>query len=426
MFEFASTCSFLPVAQSLLAQAAAEPEASTPFFQSGGFMFICLLALLFLSWFVGKTIANGLRMKEYSGRIAIILTTILISALLVGLKWPPSFGVDLKGGMNLIGSLNMEEFQELDPGGKPPEAKDLIPNLLKRVDPSGTREIMIRPLGSDKIEVTIPDVKSEEADAIWNRLAKAGHLQFRIVASRILPLHEKAMDQARTLSDSGSPSRIVEESDGSGGKKIIARWYALAREDVEGQVQPGELLAFKFVPSRDHLVRDSRTNQIIDMENIDVGVNPDEMGMMLARYCERNRINPQILMMEPEGDDTNVEGKHISQVRSDMDEYGRPCISFNMNTEGGQKMGLFTQLNKPDNSGKRLMGIVLDGQLHTAPSIEEPIYDRGRITGSFTQKEVTDVIINLRSGKLEVALNKNPISKQYIESSLGEELKQLC
>ncbi len=153
-------------------------------------------------------------------------------------------------------------------------------------------------------------------------------------------------------------------------------------------------------------------------------MDPEQAGKMLARWCEKNNVNPQILMMEPEGDDTNVEGRHIAQVRSDMDEYGRPCISFNMNTEGGQRMGLFTQLNKPDNSGRRLMGIVLDGQLHTAPSIEEPIFDRGRITGSFTQKEVDDVIINLRSGKLEVALNKNPISKQYIESNLGEELKQ--
>ena len=125
MFEFASNCDFLPVAKSLLAQAAAETETVTPFFKSGIFMFVCLLALLFLCWFVAKSIASGLRMKEYSGRIGVILTAIVLSALIVGLKWPPSFGVDLKGGMNLIGSLNMEEFRNLDPGGKPPEAKDL-------------------------------------------------------------------------------------------------------------------------------------------------------------------------------------------------------------------------------------------------------------------------------------------------------------
>lgn len=424
MFEFVANCDNLPAAMSLLAQAGDNMDVVTPWYKSGVFMFVCLLALLALCWFVAKSIAAGLRMNEYAGRIGIILTTILLSALVVGLKWPPTFGVDLKGGMNLIGSLNMEEFKNLDPGAKPPEAKDLIPNLLKRVDPSGTREIMIRPLGKDKIEVTIPSVSSEEADAIWERLAKAGHLQFRIVASEALPLHAKAIQLARQLCEAGSQSRLVEEVQPDGTKKTIARWYGLARVDVEGQVRPGELLAFKFVPSRGNLVRDSRTNRIIDMESIDLGAKAEDAGMKFALWCQKNKVNPQILMMEPEGDDTNVEGRHIAQVRSDMDEYGRPCISFNMNTEGGQRMGLFTQLNKPDNSGKRLMGIVLDGQLHTAPSIEEPIFDRGRITGSFTQKEVNDIIINLRSGKLEVALNKNPISKQYIESNLGADLKR--
>jgi SecD/SecF fusion protein len=423
MFEFASNCNFLPAAHGLLAQAAAA-EAVTPWYQSGPFMFISLLVLLGLCWFVAKSIAASLRMPEYSGRIGVILITILVSALIVVEKWPPTFGVDLKGGMNLIGSLNMEEFKSLDPGAKPPEAKDLIPNLLKRVDPSGTREIMIRPLGTDKIEVTIPSVSSEEADAIWERLAKAGHLQFRIVASEALPLHAKAIQLARQLCEAGSQSRLVEEEDSNGNKKIVARWYGLAREDVEGQVEPGQLLAFKFVPSRGNLIRDSRTDRIIDMESIDLGMNAENAGIMFARWCQANKVNPQILLMEPEGDDTNVEGRHIAQVRSDMDEYGRPCISFTMSTEGGQRMGLFTSLNKPDNSGKRFMAIVLDGQVHTAPFIQEPIYDHGRITGSFTQKEVDDVIINLRSGKLEVALNKNPISKQYIESNLGAELKR--
>ena len=86
-------------------------------------------------------------------------------------------------------------------------------------------------------------------------------------------------------------------------------------------------------------------------------------------------------------------------------------------------MGEFTLTHEPDSEGRYFMGIVLDGQLHSAPTIEEAIYGRGRITGSFSQREVDDLIINLRSGKLDVALNENPISKQFIESSLGQELK---
>ena len=407
-----------------LAQNAANAEEAVPFYETGIFMFISILVMLAASWFVANMVANSLRLKEYGGKMFVILTTILIASLIVWTKFPPKFGVDLKGGMNLIGSMNLEEFQDLDPGAKPPEAKDLIPNLLKRVDPSGTREIMIRPLGKDKIEVTIPSVTSEEADAIWERLAKAGHLQFRIVASRRFSQHQSALELGRKMVEARSPSRLVQDAGADGKLKTVAKWYGLAREDVEGQIEPGTLLAFKYVPDDSNLVRDARSLQLIDMSRVRLGVNRDKQGMDFAIWCNENNITPQILMMEPEDDDTNVEGKHISQVRSDIDEYGRPCIGFNMSDEGGQKLGLLTQLNKPDNQGKRGLGIVLDGHLHTAPTIEEPIYDRGRISGSFTRKEVQDVIINLQAGKLDVALNKNPISKQYIESNLGEELKQ--
>ena len=37
-----------------------------------------------------------------------------------------------------------------------PTAAEIIPNLLRRVPPSSSKEIMIRPLGNDKIEVTMP------------------------------------------------------------------------------------------------------------------------------------------------------------------------------------------------------------------------------------------------------------------------------
>ncbi len=88
-------------------------------------------------------------------------------------------------------------------------------------------------------------------------------------------------------------------------------------------------------------------------------------------------------------------------------------------------MGMLTKMNEPDaNGNERLMGIVLDGQLHSAPAIEEAIFKNGRISGSFTPKEVEELVINLRSGKLDVALNKAPISKDFINSTLGEELKQ--
>ena len=82
-------------------------------------------------------------------------------------------------------------------------------------------------------------------------------------------------------------------------------------------------------------------------------------------------------------------------------------------------MGRLTGRNK-----EKPMGIVLDGLLHSAPTIQSRISTRGTITGDFSRAEIDDLIGQLKSGKLDVALNKQPISTDFIESTLGNELKQ--
>ncbi len=418
MFEFCSTgCSVL-VAQ-------AKPTVDVPFFESGLFIFGLLVVAVVGGWFLAKLITNGLRLGEYKGRMATVLISVLVAALMIWSKWPPKFGVDLRGGINMIGSLNLEAWRNSeDPNAPMPQAKDIIPALVQRVNPAGTKEIMIRPLGNDKIEVTIPSVDLEEADNIWERLVKAGKLEFRIVAD--LKYHKPQIDLARQMATAGGRDRDVEETDSSGKKKIVAYWVPFAREVVVG-AQMDQDSPIKFLPQRSHLLRDKSTGRIIEYSEIAsaLGGEFEKQGRDFARWCKQHGIRvPQLLVIQPDAD-RNVEGKHLSSVSSDTDEKGRACVSFKTTDEGSRRLGMFTKMNEPDSQGNlRLMGIVLDDQLHSAPSIQEAIFKNGQISGSFTQEEVDELVINLRSGKLDVALNKAPISKDFVNSTLGEELKR--
>ena len=183
--------------------AAEKAATTTPWYQTGGAVFVSLLVLLFLSWFFGARLAKSFRMPEYRTRIGVIIATVLFSTLIVSTNWPPRFGVDLRGGMNMIGSLN---FDNTDPNAEKVTAQDIIPNLNRRIDPSGTKEIQIRALGDDKIEVTMPAVDALEADEIWNRLVRAGLLQFRITADRRHSTDEAIMERARKETEAGSGS----------------------------------------------------------------------------------------------------------------------------------------------------------------------------------------------------------------------------
>ncbi len=426
MFEMISNkCQLLNQGSSLLAQVLEGPATEVAWYQTGYAMFAGLILLLVISGLLGRFLARSVRMPEYGTKLSIIIGCILISTLMISSKWPPKFGIDLRGGMNLIGALNLDDLDasSSDYGMQTKtQAKDIIPNLVRRVDPSGTREIMIRPLGLDKIEVTIPTDSEQEADQIWERLAKTGLLQFRILADAAhatRPDQSEVINLAREMSQAGNNISIIKNSEGT----TIGRWLVLAREDSDGEVAEGEVLAIKFIPQNTHFIRDSASGKIVSLDSIPLGTDQEFQGLSFAQWWKANQPGtPQILVVVPP-EEMNVEGKHLSGISTGIDERGRPSVNFDLTDDGAFRMGEFTLTHEPDSEGRYFMGIVLDGQLHSAPTIEEAIYGRGRITGSFSQREVDDLIINLRSGKLDVALNENPISKQFIESSLGQELK---
>ena len=410
MLEFISNAS-------LLAQNAAQAaENSVPFYESGVFVFLLLIAAVVIGYFAAKSISSGLKVAEYQGRMSIVLIAVLIAVLMIWAKWPPKLGVDLRGGINMIGSLNLDAFLDEDGTGKRPEAADIIPALVRRVNPSGTKEIMIRPLGSDKIEVTIPTVEPTEADGIWKRLVEAGKLEFRILA-RDQQAFKIQRDAAKAQAAAGNRSlKVQDEVDGE--MKTVAIWVALARV-VQPDDSPTKIVPFKFVPQRNDLVRDKASGSILDLSTMPapIGSDSDLLGAQFAKWCADQGVRtPQILVIQPD-DDQNVEGEHLSNVSSTMDERGRGSVAFKTTEVGSSKMGMLTRMNID-----RPMGVVLDGQLHSAPNIQSAIYKNGRITGEFTPEEVAELIITLESGKLDVALNKSPISRDFIESNLGKQL----
>lgn len=415
MFEILFAHGLFAQSRTLLAQAADDAAAlDVPFYKTGLFVFAMLIAVIALGWYLGHVIANSLNVTDYGGRMAVVLVTLLLAGLMIGAKWPPKFGVDLRGGINMIGSLNLEALGNEDANEPLPEAKDIIPNLIQRVNPSGTKEIMIRALGTDKIEVTIPSVSLQEADEIWNLLVEAGKLDFRIVATA--QENPDVFEFARSMAEQKSRKREVKNKSG----KVVAKWTSIASE-VPPQNDPTRLTAVKYLPQGNNLVRDKATGRVVPYQDF-AGVytgDIDVSRMNLAQWLRDNGIRTlQILMLEPD-EDRQVGGTHLSSVSAGTDERGRGAVHFKTTDAGASLMGGFTGRNV-----EREMGIVLDDQLHSAPRINEAIYRNGQITGNFTPEEVQELKIKLDSGKLEVALNKAPISKDFIESTLGQELKE--
>ena len=115
-------------------------------------------------------------MKRFGWKIGVI-----VAATLLGLAclWPPQkklkLGIDLSGGTILV-----YEAENLPPGFNMDE---LIAALKKRADPEGVKEIPIRKIGGNRIEIILPQASNEEVEEVKKMLTDVGQLEFRILAN---------------------------------------------------------------------------------------------------------------------------------------------------------------------------------------------------------------------------------------------------
>jgi len=98
-----------------------------------------------------------------------------------------------------------------------------------------------------------------------------------------------------------------------------------------------------------------------------------------------------------------VTGRDLRDAQPRPDENGRPSVNFTLTRDGAVRFGRVTG----QNIGKQL-AIILDNRVFSAPTIQGQITDNGRITGSFTQQQASDLALVLRSGAL-------PASIKYLE-----------
>jgi preprotein translocase subunit SecD len=107
-----------------------------------------------------------------------------------------------------------------------------------------------------------------------------------------------------------------------------------------------------------------------------------------------------------------VSGQDLRNARVSVDENNRPAVSFTLSNEGGRKFGKVSG----ENIGRQL-AIILDQRVQSAPTLETRIQTEGRITGSFTQEEVQNLSLILRSGALPATLTY--LEERTIGPSLG-------
>jgi protein-export membrane protein SecD len=121
--------------------------------------------------------------------------------------------------------------------------------------------------------------------------------------------------------------------------------------------------------------------------------------------------------LEPAGQwkNTELSGKHLTGASATFTQTGEPQVSLEFNSEGAD---LFKEITER-NVGKQV-AIFLDGQLETAPTVNEAIPDgRAVISGKYTLEEAKGLAQSLNAGALPVPIEM--LSQKTIGPSLGAE-----
>ena len=125
-----------------------------------------------------------------------------------------------------------------------------------------------------------------------------------------------------------------------------------------------------------------------------------------------------LLEFQDESGVTVLTGKDLKDARAQIDQNKRNLVALEFTDQGGKAFGELTKKNV----GKRI-AILLDKQILTNPTVEEPITGgKAVITGQRTIEEAERIAILLRSGSLPVKVDM--IETRTVGPTLGADSKE--
>ncbi|MFZ2199356.1 MAG: protein translocase subunit SecD [Microgenomates group bacterium] len=147
--------------------------------------------------------------------------------------------------------------------------------------------------------------------------------------------------------------------------------------------------------------------------------NPDEALNLIGQTASLDFYEMPVATDSPTYADlkpTGLTGKDLKKSSVSFNsQNGKPEISLKFTEEGGKKFGDITSRN----IGKTVW-ILLDGQILTAPVVQQAIVDGNAvINGTYTLEEAKNMVITLNAGALPVPIEI--IKQQNIAPTLGAE-----
>ena len=347
-----------------------------------------------------------------------LIVILAVTAASVWAFFPPAkkikLGLDLQGGVHLILKVQTDDALRLETATSAEQlaqaAKDAGITVKAYPGPDQATQFTVEGLApaTDSQFRTLAD---QQVGTSFDRASGVGgNYVFTMRANTARDRRTEAVTQAiqtieRRVNELGVSEAVV-AAYGSAGDQITVSLPGVSNvENAKNVIQNTSVLEYRLVeggPAPDQAT-------LLTSHN---GQVPPDMEVMPGVSETPGDTNKQYYLVRKV---PAVTGRDLRNARSTVDEYNTPAVSFTLNSEGVAKFSKVTAANVG-----RQLAIVLDGQVRVAPRIEGPIPGaEARITGRFTQEEVTNLQLILKSGALPASLTYQ--QQEEVGPSLGQD-----
>ena len=344
-----------------------------------------------------------------------VITILAVIGLSVWAFYPPgqkvNLGLDLRGGVHLVLRVQTEQALRV-------ETETTVDRLRDTLSRAGVQYAKLEL--SSPTEFVVEGIQNDqgfrqaavEVDTVFARSPGAGRYTYTMRPNIAAQLREEAVNQAlqtieRRVNELGVAEPIV------------------ARQGAADQI----LVQLPGVTDVQRAKEIIRSTALLELKLVEQGPFPSQEAAMQA---VGNTVPPDMVIMPGSADVAAsgggtpstvyylvrrvaaVTGRDLRNARPTVDENNLPAVSFTLNQDGARRFGTFTEQNI-----NRMLAIILDNRVFSAPVIQDRISDEGRITGSFTQQEAQDLSLVLRSGALPAPLDY--LEERTVGPSLGRD-----
>lgn len=402
-------------------------------------------------------------MVENVGRKVALIVALLVGsiALLVGkplLTGSPPFplGLDIAGGERRVYKFDFEEARRngaISAEESPAQIlQQEIDTIRERLDPDGTKEAMIRPLGADRIEIAVPSTARRGGSAAISALGApipaegtpaielTGDESTLLGFENVESVVRIDAEDIRYLRRDGNRLAVIKRGENGttpAEHSAGARVTLVASDDIKAAVENlGDLRFYAVAQDADFRAAgsDETTARTALRTWLD---DPAHAGAPIKLYnaLPREQGGPPsgILFFPSKGEPVagasdaiyvpcvtpkspaeSFTGGDLAQVNSTTDSKGFPAVGFEMSPAKRIQFGRFTE-----RIVDRQMAIVINDEVISAPTVNSGLWGSSYIEGRFGLSERDAMIRVLRSGSLKVRPQLE--AAEVVGASIGDD-----